>query len=611
MPEMIIRPGKNVGAQIVYAAGKFAEDNAYVVSRTGGITPFGGLLCCPGSNYSIEAAPCGAEKSHLGKTLLTNAKACYIKDTEGGSFWSGFYNPVCSGTDEYEVRFSPGQVQAYCLKDKIACTLTIAVSPGQPCEVWHVRLENLSAQVRNLRFVTYVEPAAVSPLEVRYLNQDRTILMRRPLESIDRARNSSDLSNLVLFHASTLPAVMCPIEKSEFIGSERSASNPIALEVETDESEDGIAVKPVAGLSIDIEVPIEGEAEFGFCFGAAKSADEAAEIARSLSKTEAVVDAIKSSREYWYKLTSSMIVETQDKALDSLVNTWLPYETYTECAMQQTPDPANEMMRYLPIGANAAYLFRQVMISFAGRFSIAGNYHPDDFSQINLSAGEMLSLAICAASYVAETGNIGVLSQTVAFKDGLVMTLGEHCERAMRKCANGPLESVQDRKTLEQALRLWSFIRPSDEFTALLEKITDRNDEQQKELPEERSLPRRIRYLQSICPTLSDMECSLQASGEKDDAGTMRAVYSSLVENVFGITATYEGLVIKPDLPQSWFECMVVRRFRGDTYNIHIKQSATQTEKGVSMIVDGEPVLGNMLPFFADGCEHQVEVTVG
>ncbi|MCE5322278.1 hypothetical protein LLG46_03060 [bacterium] len=608
---MIIRPGKDVGSGVVYAAGRFAENNAYVVSQAGGTSAFGGLLCCPGSNYCVEATPNGAERSYLGKTPITTTKALYIKDTENGKVWSGFYNPVCAETDEYEVRFLPGQVQAYSLKDKIACTLTIAAAPGQPCELWHVRLENRCAQIRNLRIATYVEPAVTSPLELRYLNQEKTILMRRPLESVDRARNSDDLSNLVLFHACTLPAMMCPTEKSDYIGSERTASNPVALVGETNEISDAIAVKPVAGLTIDIEIPIEGEAEFGFCFGAATNADEAAEIARSLSKTEAVAGAISSSREYWDKLTSSIKVQTQDNVLDALVNTWLPYESYTACAMQHMPNPANEMTRCLPIGANAAYLFREALVNFAARLSATGNYHPDEFSRIDLSAGEMLSLAICTASYVAETGNIGVLSQTVAFKDGLVMTLREHCERVIKKCANGFVESEQDRMTLEKAIKLWSFIRPSDEFTALLEKIAGQGNTQPEEVPEEQRLPRRVRYLQSICPTLTEIESSLPLTSETPDAENMLAVYSSLIENIFGITATYEGLIINPSLPQSWFECMVIRRFRGDTYNIHIKQSATHTGKGASIIVDGEPVLGDMLPFFADGCEHEVEVTVG
>jgi cellobiose phosphorylase len=613
MYEMIIRPGKQVDAQVIYAAGKFDKQDAYVINQTGGKTPFGETLCFPGSEYHIEATPDGSGKSKLGRIQLTSAKAFYVKDQETGDLWSAFYNPVCSGADEYEVRYLPGQIQAYSLKNKIACILTITVSPEHDCELWHVRIENHSAQERSLKIATYIEPAADSPLEMRYLMQDKTLLMRRPLESIRSPKSKGMLPSLVLFHSSTLPAELCSIEKSEYIGSDRTLCNPMELEREEIDNSDGIAVKASAGLIMDIEVPIEGEAELGFCFGVAASADEAAEVARCFSRIEAVSDAVEASREHWIKLTSSLNIQTEDPILDSLVNTWLPYEAYaawikqhTESASPDLSTPADAIAGFLPIGANAAYQFREALINFAGRLSVNGTYHPDEFSQIEPGSYEVLWLAICTASYIAETGNIGVLSQTIAFKDGMILSLGEHCERAIRKCANEPVSSLDEYEALERALRLWSYIKPSDELTSLLEKVRNRKVSEPKEMPEQRNLPRRLQYLQSICPTLSQTGST---SENMSESRSLLNAYTTLVDNVFGLTATYEGLILEPKLPESWFECMITRRFRGDIYNIHIKRSANETKKGLAIVVDGEPVLGNMIPFFADGKEHHVEST--
>ena len=614
MSEMIIRSGKQVGTQVIFAAGTFEKDDSYVINQTCGRSPFGETLCFPGSEYQIEAAPDGTGKSKLGSIQLTSAKAFYIKDIENDALWSAFYNPVCSGADEYEVRYLPGRIEAFSLKNKIACTLTITISPEHDCELWHVRIENRSARVRSLKLATYIEPTADSPLEIRHLKQDKTLLMRRPLESIRSSKSTGMLPNLVLFHSSTLPVDLCNIEKSEYIGANRTLCNPLELEMTADENSDGIAVKAVAGLTLNIEVPIEGEAELGFCFGAAANADEAAETARSFTNIQAVSDAVKGSREHWKKLTSSLNVQTEDAVLDSLVNTWLPYEAYAAWIKQHnesaSPDlstPADAISSLLPIGVNTAYQFREALINFAGRLAIDGTYHPDEFSQIETSANELLWLAICTASYIAETGNIGVLSQTVAFKDGVIMTLKEHCERAIRKCANESVSSAEENETLEKALRLWSFIKPSDEFSSLLEKVMSRRVREPQELPKQRNQPRRLQYLQSICPTLSGLNSS---SDNTSDARTILSAYSSIAENVFGLTATYEGLMLEPNLPESWFECMVTRRFRGDIYNIHIKRSASEKKAGPAIVVDGEPVLGNMIPFFSDGKEHQVEVTV-
>ncbi|MHB9037404.1 MAG: hypothetical protein ACYC64_12125 [Armatimonadota bacterium] len=624
MPEMIIRSGKDTGTQLVYAAGKFAEDDAYVVSQAGGASPFGGALCCPGSEYVVEMTPDGMSTSWLGKTQIVSSaaigKAWYIKDQESGEAWSAFYNPVCTGADEYEVSYLPGSVRLHNLQNKIACTLTITVSPEHPCEIWHVKLENRSAQDRTLRFTTYVEPAVGSPPETRYLKQDKLLLMRRPLESIDSDRSRRGTPNLVLFHSSTLPAAMCQVEKDDFVGAQRSLCNPMQLEVDTEDDIDGIAVKAVASFSVDIHLPIEGEAEFGFCFGAATTADEAAEIARSLSKTDAIRDAMDATQAHWNRLSSSLKVQTQDPALDALINTWLPYEAYAGSAKNRaenaTPEPstaADGIRRFQPMGANAAYLFREALVDFAGRLSVTGVYLPDEFSQIAMPPQELLWLAICTANYVAETGNVGMLSQTVAFRDGVIMSLGEHCERAIRNCANQSCHSGDE--LLEQALELWSFVKPTDEFTDLLEIVRNRRASGPKEHSEERSLPRRMRYLQSVCPTLSEAPVANALSNELDetscDSRTNLAAYSAVVQKMLGITATNEGLVLKPRFPESWFECMIVRRFRGDTYNIHIRRSANPSKKGNSIVVDGEPVLGDTLPMFGDGGEHQVDVTVG
>ena len=88
-------------------------------------------------------------------------------------------------------------------------------------------------------------------------------------------------------------------------------------------------------------------------------------------------------------------------------------------------------------------------------------------------------------------------------------------------------------------------------------------------------------------------------------------IYSAIAEQTFGLEATIDGLILNPHLPDSWSECHITRKFRGDTYQIHIKRSTSKSKKNSSIVVDNEPVLGEMLPYFGDGKEHQVEMTVG
>lgn len=628
---MTMRPGEASGLQVNYVSGRFAKDDAYVVNQIGGVSPFGNILCTLGSDYFVELLPDGSGRSWLNGRPVTSpngtGKAWYIKDLDTGGVWSAFHGPVCKKTSEYEIGFSPGAATGYCLHNKIASIVTIAAAPDSSCEIWHVKLQNMSANDRTLSFTTYVRPRSGSALECKYLKNEKALVMRRPLDVLESDRTGKLADDLVYFHSSTLAPVRHEIDKSNFIGEGRTLQNPQYFEEDRRDEVGSMADSPIASFTVEVELPIEGEAEFGFCFGAAHSVDEAVEIARKFPTTESITRAISSTRSRWKELTSSLKVETQDRAFDALVNTWLPYESAAEWMREHAGTPhldpyraADAIRCLLPISSKAPELCRDSLLNFASRLSVLGAYCPNDESQVTLPPAELLWLTVCAAKYVAETGDNSILSHSVALQDGPCLTLREHCERALRTCIYNDQSITQERdqRLLEQALRLWSFVSDdSGEFNDHLAIITSRQRPDRSDYPEQRSLPRPVKYFQSISPSIAHKDIAanlgvyLISDGKpRAEASTAYFVYSVLVEETIGLTATSDGLILKPNLPESWCECEVTRVFRGDTYNIHIKRSSKPTKKSMSVIVDGEPVLGDMLPFFGDGGEHAVEITV-
>ena len=72
--------------------------------------------------------------------------------------------------------------------------------------------------------------------------------------------------------------------------------------------------------------------------------------------------------------------------------------------------------------------------------------------------------------------------------------------------------------------------------------------------------------------------------------GTAAWTFYNVSRFILGIKPDYDGLVVDPCLPDDITEFTVVRKFRGDTYNITVDNSA-KAEKGVAkLIVDGEEV---------------------
>jgi cellobiose phosphorylase len=625
---MIIRPHSDA-QQIPYAAGRFGDRDAFVINQIGAASPFGGLLCSLGSDYALEVLPDGGGCSWYAGTALTPAsrpgKAYYIRDKESGAVWSVFFSPVGERSDQYEVTYRPGQARVFTLKNKIAAELTIASVPNLPCEVASVRLENRSAASRTLQFSTYIEPEGDSGMEVFFRDKQRSLLMRRPLG--DATAPETLLDGLVLFHTSTLMPVRFAVEKSDFVGDGRTLQNPIYLENDDICGDSGCVRSPIASMTVEVELPIEGEAEFGFCFGVAPNPEVALRTAQTLGTRESICNAVSASLARWEELCGGLRIETSDHVFDALINTWLPYETYSGWIRERNApsylDPARvaDVLRCLyPLSATASDTVRDSLLSFAAGLSILGSYSPDKRSLVSLPSTELLWLAIATAKYVAETGDKTVLGESIALRDGPALPLKEHCERILLMGLNSAQDSRDpgDDRLLGQTIRLWSLAcADSDLPTDCLEMLNRRQIERAG-FSEQRSLPRRVRYFQSITPTLTDKSLldDLRDYLGSDEVGTGEvdatcSLYSALVEWTLGLNSTLEGLTLHPRLPDSWYECDVTRRFRGDTYTISIRRNCSMPAGTTSIVADGEPVLGDMLPYFGDGKQHRIEAAVG
>ena len=95
---------------------------------------------------------------------------------------------------------------------------------------------------------------------------------------------------------------------------------------------------------------------------------------------------------------------------------------------------------------------------------------------------------------------------------------------------------------------------------------------------------------------------------------TGTAAWSFVVASqyILGIRPDFDGLRIDPCIPKKWKGFSVIRKFRGVTYTIDVKNPKGKSKGVKSLIVDGKKVSGNVLPLPADGrTEVKVEATLG
>ena len=94
--------------------------------------------------------------------------------------------------------------------------------------------------------------------------------------------------------------------------------------------------------------------------------------------------------------------------------------------------------------------------------------------------------------------------------------------------------------------------------------------------------------------------------------GTAAWTFVTVSQGLLGIKPDYTGLRIDPCIPKAWPGFTASRRFRGNTYQIEVR-NPSGVSKGVKQLrLDGEPVDPQApIPFVADGLVHRVEVILG
>lgn len=88
--------------------------------------------------------------------------------------------------------------------------------------------------------------------------------------------------------------------------------------------------------------------------------------------------------------------------------------------------------------------------------------------------------------------------------------------------------------------------------------------------------------------------------------GTAGWMYRCITEYIFGIRAEMNGLRVAPCLTKKLDNVRIHRVFRGAFYDICITHTGP-----AGMICDGEAVEGDLLPVFAKGTTHQIQVYLG
>ncbi len=90
--------------------------------------------------------------------------------------------------------------------------------------------------------------------------------------------------------------------------------------------------------------------------------------------------------------------------------------------------------------------------------------------------------------------------------------------------------------------------------------------------------------------------------------GTAAWNYVAITQYILGIRPTYDGLEIRPVIPAAWEGFTATRLYRGVRYEISVRRAGPGNQ--VSLIVDGQPIAGTVVPWKPGAETVHVEATL-
>lgn len=93
--------------------------------------------------------------------------------------------------------------------------------------------------------------------------------------------------------------------------------------------------------------------------------------------------------------------------------------------------------------------------------------------------------------------------------------------------------------------------------------------------------------------------------------GTAAWMWKVSLDWIMGVRAELRGLLVDPCIPSSWDSFKLTRRFRRATYQIEVRNPDHVSTGVAEIVVDGKRYDSHLLPVFADGKVHSVQVLMG
>ena len=369
-------------------------------------------------------------------TCDPSGEAIYVRDDENGSVWSATPAPA-GGDASYLVRHGQGYSVFEHERGGLVHELTVSVDAERPVKLLHLRLHNRGERARRLSLFGFVDwvlgthrDLSRPGIATRWQPERNALLATSCLSAFPQ--------RCAFFAATEAPrSVSC--DREEVLGALGGSQRPRGLEHVALSGRTGFGHEPCAALHLELSLQPGESRELGFVLGEGDSPDAALALVATLADAAQLNQAIARTRQVWEERLGCVQVQTSDRALDLLLNRFLPYQVlscrvWARSAFYQSGgaygyrDQLQDVLALLHMRPDLA---REHLLRCAARQFVQGDvqhwWHPDTGEGVRTHCSDdMLWLPFATAEYVRVTGDRAVLDERVAFLDERRLEANEH-----------------------------------------------------------------------------------------------------------------------------------------------------------------------------------------
>ncbi len=426
------------------ASGAFTPDGSeYVIElQPGQATPAPWINVVTNENFGFIVSERGAgytwsENSRENRlTPWSNdpisdpsGEAIYLRDEEDGALWSPTPQPLDDGA--HRVRHGFGYTVFEHERDGIASELSLFVPRADSVKVYRLRLRNTSDRPRRLSATFYAEWT----LGVfRHHMAPFIITDHDPATGALFAHNpyNNEFSARVAFAATDSSDSAWTCDRRDFLGRNGDRRAPAGLRRRSAwHGRRGAGLDPCAALMRTLELPPGAEREIVFLLGEGADRRDAQRLVAQYRDLATVAAAETDVKAWWRDLLGSVRVETPQPEMDVLLNGWLLYQTlacrvWARSAFYQSGGAygfRDQLQDVMALTLAAPDITRAHILRAAGRQFVEGDvqhwWHPPTGRGIRTRfSDDYLWLPFVLSHYLAATGEVAILDETIPFLEG-------------------------------------------------------------------------------------------------------------------------------------------------------------------------------------------------